>query len=291
MTTLTKGDAFRASVLTAVFVISHTRWSRGGAAQPADQSYGITGNPLNRAASPEALQAREARTGFEPVEGSAPRRRAVSVQPELPPNIKLGQLRRTVGLLPSDEWRGLDESERAAVDALRLHIWARSRQTEHPALEEGDCIFLTVGWVQTLLRNYGARKTGEKTAAAAISFLEERGLIVDTGKTKKPRRACRLDCAGREISEAGRDAHEGGKETQPSLHRSYWWRVFRVPALTRVRTQSEPLGAYAHVEDVPQHLASLSAFLRRQGLISRPRRHSSPNRGSVQWAFLHSGPP
>ena len=50
------------------------------------------------------------------------------MSPELPPNIKLGQLRRTVGLLPSDEWRGLDESEREALDALRLHICLRGRQ-------------------------------------------------------------------------------------------------------------------------------------------------------------------
>jgi hypothetical protein len=213
------------------------------------------------------------------------------VSPELPPNIKLGQLRRAVGLLPSDEWRGLDESEREAVDALRLHIWLRGRQTEHPALEGEDCVFLTVRWVQALLRATGARRTGEKAAAAAISFLEERGLIVDTGTTKKPRRAAGSIARAEKFQKRGAIAHEGGKETQPSLQRSYCWRVFRVPALTKVRGAVRPVGAYGRFQDVPQHLASLSAFLRRQGLISRPRRRSSPNRGSVQWVFLHSGPP
>jgi hypothetical protein len=50
--------------------------------------------------------------------------------------------------------------------------------------------------MQGLLRTVGARKMGEKAAAAAISFLEQRGLIVDTGKTKKPRRARREHRAG-----------------------------------------------------------------------------------------------
>jgi hypothetical protein len=70
------------------------------------------------------------------------------VSPEIPRNITPGQLRRTAGLLPADEWRGLDEDGRAAVDALSLQIWARGRQTEHPALEGEDCIFLTVRWMQ-----------------------------------------------------------------------------------------------------------------------------------------------
>ena len=213
------------------------------------------------------------------------------MSPELPPNIKPGQIRRTVGLLPSDEWRGLDESEREAVDALGLHIWLRGRQTEHPALEGEDCVFLTVRWVQALLRATGARRTEEKAAAAAISFLEERELIVDTRKTKKPRRASGSIARAEKFQKQGTIAHEGGKDSQPSSLRSYWWRVFRVPALTKVRDSVRPLGAYGQLQNVPQHLASLSAFLRRQRLTSRRERRSSPNRGSVQWVFLHSGPP
>ena len=69
-----------------------------------------------------------------------------------------------------------------------MHIWTRARQEEHEAFEGEDCVFLTVRWMQRLLRAVGARKTGEKAAASAIAFLEQRSLIVDTGKTKKPRR-------------------------------------------------------------------------------------------------------
>jgi hypothetical protein len=213
------------------------------------------------------------------------------VSPELPRNIRAGQLRRTVGLLSTDEWRGLDEDGRAAVDALSLHIWARGRQNEHSPFEGEDCVFLTVRWMQGLLRTVGARKTGEKAAAAAISFLEQRGLIVDTGKTKKPRRAAESIARAERFQKGSAIADEGGKEGQPSHFHSYWWRVFRVPALTRIRHALEPLGAYAQFEGVPQHLASLSAFLRRQGLISPRRPPSDFNPGSVQWAFAHCGPP
>jgi hypothetical protein len=212
--------------------------------------------------------------------------------PELPPNIKLGQIRCTIGLLAPEEWRRLDEDGRAAVDALSLHVWWRARQDEHEAFEgeEDDCVFLTVPWMQGLLRAVGARKTGEKTAAAAIAFLKQRGLIVDTGKTKKPRRSSERVAKAEKFQAAGPVAREGGKDAQPTSLRSYWWRVFRVPALTRART-SIPTGAYWQLPDGPQHSASLSAFLRRQGPISVPRRRSRPNPGSVQWVFALSGPP
>ena len=113
------------------------------------------------------------------------------MSPELPRNIKLGQIRRTIGLVSPAKWRGIKEDERAAVDALSLHSWWRARQEEHEAFEgeEDDCVFLTVPWMQGLLRAVGARKTGEKSAAAAIALLKERGHIEDTGKTKKPRRS------------------------------------------------------------------------------------------------------
>jgi hypothetical protein len=133
------------------------------------------------------------------------------VVPELPRNISPGQLRRTVGLLPADEWRGLDEDGHAAVDALSLHIWARARQNEHSPFEGEDCVFLTVRWMQGLLRTVGARKTGEKAAAAAIFFLEQHGLIVDTGKTKKPRRATESIARAERFQKRGAIAHEGGR--------------------------------------------------------------------------------
>ena len=177
------------------------------------------------------------------------------------------------------------------MDALSLHVWWRARQDEHEAFEgeENDCVFLTVRWMQGLLRGVGARRTGEKAARDAIALLEKRGHIEDTGKTKKPRRSSERIARAEKFQAAGPVAGEGGKDAPASL-RSYWWRVFRVPVLTRVRA-SIPRGAYWQAGDGPQHSASLSAFLRRQGLISVPRRRSRPNPGSVQWVFAHSGPP
>jgi hypothetical protein len=210
--------------------------------------------------------------------------------PSLPRNIALGQVRRTIGLLPMDEWSELDEDGRAAVDALSLQLWLRAWQKEHPAFEDGDCIFLTVGWMHGLLRMVGARKTGEKAAATAIARLEQLGLLVDTGRTKKPRRSAEHIARAEKFQRRADVAHEGGKEAQPSASRSYWWRVFVVPALARVRA-AIPRGAYWRLEDVPQHLASLSALPHRQGLTSGPRRRSRPNPGSVQWVFANSGPP
>jgi hypothetical protein len=213
------------------------------------------------------------------------------LSPELPRNIKLGQIRRTVGLLSRQAWHRLGEDERAAVDALSLHVWFRARQTGHSAFEGDDCVFLTASWMQNLLRAVDARKAGEKAAAAAISFLEEKGLLVDTGRTKKPRRRAERIARAERFQKRGAIAREGGKEAQPSPHHSYWWRLFRVPALTKVREGFKPLGAYGRFEDVPQHLASLSAFLRRQGLIPHRRAPSRFSPGSVQWVFAHSGPP
>jgi hypothetical protein len=143
------------------------------------------------------------------------------VSPELPRNVKLGQVRRSVALLAPEEWRTLDDDTRAAVDALSLHIWARSRQEEHPAFEGEDCVFLTMRWMQRLLRAAGARKTGEKAAAAAIAALVERGLLVDTGKTKKPRRSSERIARAEKFQTAGPVAGEGGKDAQPTSLRSY----------------------------------------------------------------------
>ena len=108
--------------------------------------------------------------------------------PALTNNIMLGQLRRTVGIVTQLEWSRLTRSEQEAVDALALHVWWRCRQKRHPALEGEDCIFLTVSHVQRLLRAVGAANTGEKAAAAAITTMQARAWIEDTGKVKKPRR-------------------------------------------------------------------------------------------------------
>jgi len=208
----------------------------------------------------------------------------------IPPNRTIGQLRKTIPLLEAAEWAQLSDEERDAADALTLHVWWRCRQRLRPAFEGKDCVFLTVKHVQRLLRAVGARKTGEKAAATALRTMQARGWIEDTGKTKKPGRPEQ----SRERADAFAPATaelEGGKDAQPTLRRSCWWRVFRVPAISRVVGAYKPLGAYGTLQAVPQRLASLSALLRRQGLISKPKRSSRPNRGSVQWVFLHSGPP
>jgi hypothetical protein len=123
------------------------------------------------------------------------------VSPELPRNLKLGQVRRTAGIVTQSEWSKLSRDEQDAVDALSWQIVWRCRQKRHPALEGEDCIFLTVRHVQRLLRAVGARKTGEKAAAAAIATMQARGWIEDTGRTKKPQRG------EQSSAEGGKDSH------------------------------------------------------------------------------------
>jgi hypothetical protein len=198
---------------------------------------------------------------------------------DLPKNLKLGQVRRTAGIVTRSEWKALTRDEQDAVDALSWQIVWRCRQKRHPALEGEDCIFLTVRHVQRLLRAIRARKTGEKAAAAAIAAMQSKGWIVDTGRTKKPTRVTDLEST------------EGGKDSQPDIQHAYWWRVFRVPAISQAIKAIKPLGAYWQSRRAPRRVASLSAFLKRQGLISSSRCRSRPNPGSVQWVFAHSGPP
>lgn len=207
---------------------------------------------------------------------------------KLPPNIRMGQLRRTVPIVSQEEWNQMAGSEQDAANAITFHIWKRTHTKRHPAFD-GDETFLTNGYVQRLLKAVNATNTGEKAARQALATMQERGWIEDTGRTKKPRRfPTSIERAERY---AGGDIQtEGGRYAQPMLQRSYWWRVFRVPVLTKVLA-SNPQGAYPTVKAVPHSLASLLAFLRRQGVISKPKRRSRPNPGSVQWVFLHSGPP
>lgn len=210
--------------------------------------------------------------------------------PTIPRNLTVGQIRRTIGLVTPEEFRRLDEDQRAAVDALSVHVHWRARQRHHPAFDEADKTFLTVGWMRELLRVVGARKTGARVAAAAIGYLKATGLIEDTGRAKTPRR--RPDGGGT-VEPFQRHGRERVLEqAAPSLLQgSPWWRVFRVPALTKIRKAASGT-AYPHTPGSPlTTVGSLSAFLTRQGLIPRRPRRSRPNPGSVQWAFLHSGPP
>jgi hypothetical protein len=103
----------------------------------------------------------------------------------------------------------------------------------------------------------------------------EKGLIVDTGRTKKPRRRADRIARAERFQNGARSHTKGGR--------------------TRSRPSTIPTGDVSFVfrrsPRSGKHLASLSAFLRRQGLISPPPRRPRPNPGSVQWVFLHSGPP
>ena len=156
----------------------------------------------------------------------------------------------------------MTRDEKDAGNALSFHVYERCRQTRHPAFEGTDGIFLTDKYAQRLLRAVGARNTGIKAAATAIKTMQARGWMVDTGTTKKPRRSQTSSARAEKFQPHGVVAGEGGKDAQPPLARSYWWRVFRVPVSAWTR------GRIVHG---PQRPASLSAFLDRQGLIPRPR--------------------
>jgi hypothetical protein len=184
--------------------------------------------------------------------------------------------------------------------ALELHLVSRFQQNRHAPLDDDGETFLTVGYVQTLLRGVNARRRGEKAAAEAIEWWQAFGLIADTGKVKKPRmRPERLAARahfGKTPANEQSDRHapheEGGRDAQPSNSRSYWWRVFAIVPIARVlAAYARMQGAYGRLEDVPQLSASLSAFLRRQGLIPGPSRRRTVSERSVQWVFAHSGPP
>jgi hypothetical protein len=84
------------------------------------------------------------------------------VSPELPRNIKLGQIRRTVGLLSPEEWRDLDQGGAKPSTRLACTSGFAAGRRKHPAFEGDDCVFLTVRWMQRLLRTLGARKTGRR---------------------------------------------------------------------------------------------------------------------------------
>jgi hypothetical protein len=193
-----------------------------------------------------------------------------------------------VSLMPRHELEALPPDDRAAVIALEAHLWWRvEKKAEHELLEQGDdgkrdCVFLTVSHMQRLLRQTGAPKRGEKYAAECLRALQRLGLLEDTGRVKLPRAT---------PNRAQRT--EGGRHAQPSTHRSCWWRVYRVPAVSRI---FGPIaGAYGwnkgRFGDGRQGEASLSAFLVRQGLLPKGRRPNKGRKGSVQEAFWATGPP
>jgi hypothetical protein len=90
---------------------------------------------------------------------------------KLAPNIKLGQLRRTVAIVSPSEWNSLTRAERDAANAITFLIWKRAHTKRHPAFG-GDEIFLTKGYVQRLLKAVNATNMGEKAARTALARMQ-----------------------------------------------------------------------------------------------------------------------
>jgi hypothetical protein len=211
---------------------------------------------------------------------------------KLPRNIKRGQLRKIAGLVDEERWKKLDEEGRDALDALSLLIYLRviHKDDHEPFGDEKNCLPLSNDCMRALLRALGARKKGERAARLAINRLKQGGAIVDTGKVLKPKRQPQVSIK-EERAARRRDFLEGKTRSVLPQEHSYWWRVFRVPALTRITRSVFPQGTYGSFLPVPTALVSLSAFLRRQGLLKVPERRKNAEYGSVQCAFHNTGPP
>jgi hypothetical protein len=197
----------------------------------------------------------------------------------------------------ADKKRRLQEQARerrdrqVAVRFLNRHLGQRQEGKNDPVevLEDGRItVFLTTGYVSRSLKRMGVTPNGEKYARRIIRLLCEMGHLEDTGRVKKPR-ASESERPRREKFTPALVV-EGGQSAQSGPLRSYWWRVFALPRLGRLHVSA--FGSW--VTGFPRgrkHEASLSALLRRQDVVPNQRRRNRPHKGSVQWAFAHSGPP
>ena len=166
-----------------------------------------------------------------------------------------------VTLLPHrNDW---SEIERDAVTMLECHIanrgsWRRGDVERTP---------LTLSHIQWWLRKTGARRCGRDYAREVLATLVRMELLRDTGQVMTPRRQPRKD------------------------GRSYWWRIFEVIPVTRLKDASRKWTSDS-LDTVSRGFASstvsLCGWLRCQGVI---RSKLKPVHGSVQWAFASSGPP
>jgi hypothetical protein len=107
------------------------------------------------------------------------------------------------------------------------------------------------------LRKTFAHACGIDYARECLRDLVALGLIRDSGLALLPRKQPR---------------------TKPGS--SFWWRLWEIVPITSARALARLGGSAAPV--------SLYRWLLRQGVI---RKKSVPSKGSVQWAFAHSGPP
>lgn len=197
-------------------------------------------------------------------------------------------------LLPRDRLYALPEREREAVRALEWHVGFRAAARKHAPIElEEDgqpTTFLTVGHFARCLTACGATRTGRDFAAECLKeILPRLGLIEDTGRVWKPKLSGE-EQARRETFGHG-SPHEGGQRAQPSILRSRWWRVFRLPTLPRLVESLFGSWLQGGVDRSRQGEASLSRLFRCQDLFPPNRRRRSFVRGSVQWVFRNTGPP
>jgi hypothetical protein len=184
-----------------------------------------------------------------------------------------------VSLQPRHLTNALPPDERVAVEALERHLWHRGQRSEptFEVLEDGVGTFLAISHMQECLRLVRSHKTGEDFAAEVLNtILPGLGLIEDTGRVRKP-------------------GGSGGRRHQPDRLHSRWWRIFRLPTLTKLLKPRS--GAYPSSPGLPLRLtpalvpASLVGLLRRQGRIPARSKRNRFAPGSVQAAFHATGPP
>jgi hypothetical protein len=201
------------------------------------------------------------------------------------------QIARSLARFHELDWK--DREQRTSVLWLSHQLIYRFQQREHQPLEGDDRIFLSHRWVRGLLDRIDERR-GEKAARQAIPTAIALGLIEPA-----------LDERGEQMWKN----NSAGNSTNPGWH-FYRWRVFRVPALSAAAESSSQStgttpylgGAYGTgfpLENPPAGpaavpggpLKALILLLARPAVKSDSRQTRSFSRGSVQWAFHHTGPP
>jgi hypothetical protein len=198
------------------------------------------------------------------------------------------QIARSLARFHELDWH--DREQRTSVLWLAHQLVHRFQQRAHDPLEGDDRIFLTHRWVRGLLDRVDERR-GEKAARQAIPTAVALGLIEPA-----------LDERGEQMWKD----NSAGNSTNPGWH-FYRWRVFRVPALSAARSSSSTTttpylgGAFGTGFPLEEHpdpaavpggpLKALILLLARPAVKSDSRRTKSFSRGSVQWAFRHTGPP
>jgi hypothetical protein len=200
------------------------------------------------------------------------------------------QIARSLARFHELDWH--DREQRTSVLWLAHQVVYRFQQQAHDPLEGDDCVFLSHRWVRGLLDRVDERR-GEKAARQAIPTAVALGLIETA-----------LDERGEQIWKN----NSAGNSTSPGWH-FYRWRVFRVPALSAAAgSNPQPTttryigGAYGNgfpLEELSARpaavpggpLKALILLLARPAVKSNSRQTKSFSRGSVQWAFHHTGPP